>query len=902
VPVSIKVDGRITVGNQIYNPTQNAGIHIVTLQRQPVLIGKAPVPIVIADHTFTTGEQVSNYLQSVKPDGDIVLVSAFGNAPVEISTFAKDLEGFGATNEFENIGELNFTFAGNGGLQQGQAHQAALVDLNGYLAQDSNKNYLFIQPDHVRFDLTTDGTIKIITGFEFAADGSINFTFNPYTKESGGCSSSAGGVTLAVLDRGNPQDNALVKDTRAYCTNTGDGNQDETQLNALATDLGKYSQDEGALVFLASWGSPVVKPFGDPAVTAVAFQVRQLGGYYETFADLGPKDTYTLVGSAPPPNGIPGARNRGRESSTLYPGHLSGELHGALARTRRGNWYSPITGDPSGFANLELYSFIGNAPTPFPHPVNSDEQAAFRYINDQLCKSTTCNIRDSYWDTAIPVTNYQNPLQDMQDPHPKDPNSPDCPNPAPGPPAPSLSPFCIVRQQLLTELDDVATVRALNNNLDIVWALSGTDLTLNLLDVYTRVNDEIQPKSSNAASMGENFFNTFLGIGWALPIEGAPVFGILDELFSFGATLITDLQGNSTASQNTTVEQLYEKTLANYIAQGGTRGAQFDLIYEDWGRLHAIGQSITTMRPGWTWNGDTTASQILKALSPAIERSFYRSLMTAHFAIGRYVPGEGYNPDYLSSAPIYYGYTDYYSGAHPFAWYIPYTYVYDPNPYSDNGYTMLDGPTQTLLTDSNAWLGISTLTTDRGENDYNPPSPDTMAHLFQLSTDPIAPGHSTESLGVYRPDFFEGWEFPRVICAPNGQLQPKACDWGGATPPPESFPAPVASLHATVDQGPHQENAVTVHLTLTNNGSLDLQNIVLNQVSLRVLAGNGNARILDQTFPMLIGDLSVGTSQTIQLKLETLATINRLQLTESGTMQNNAGATWSFSQGHVVFP
>ena len=114
-----------------------------------------------------------------------------------------------------------------------------------------------------------------------------------------------------------------------------------------------------------------------------------------------PNDTYSLVGAPPPPDGTKGAHKRARESSSVYPEisanvRPTGELHGVLARSGRGNWYSPLNADPSGYANLGFYDVLAAPSQPFVSPSGDAEVKAFQYISSKVCNG--CNIRDLYDD------------------------------------------------------------------------------------------------------------------------------------------------------------------------------------------------------------------------------------------------------------------------------------------------------------------------------------------------------------------------------------------------------------------------------------------------------------------------------------------------------------------------
>jgi hypothetical protein len=579
----------------------------------------------------------------------------------------------------------------------------------------------------------------------------------------------------------------------SYCTA-----QSDSEISNLIRDLSDLVGSESNLVFIASAGHPIPANWnfgtnGDARIYPLAQLVAQLGGYFETMVYLTPTDTYALVGAAAPPTWVPGARQRGKESSSVYPDQPTGELHGVLARGLRGNWYSPLSIDPTGQQNLQFYEILAQPPVPFPHPATAQELTAFQSIGRQLCGG--CNVRDFYADTNISIGSWQTQLAAM-----KDPQNDDCSDPKN-----AGVPFCIVQQQLLTEFAYVADIRAFNENLQSLWAASGTISILEMLSTYNALQAQLPaPPAAPAPSLVGPIINLFLGLASLIP-EAGPVFGLADTVFNFATSLTTDPSGNAAMSLTSTVGTLQQQAANFFTAQATTTGTQFDFIYQDWGKIRTLGAALANAPQGsaWFWNGSTTTGQILQGMAPAIEQSYYQSLMSALYAIGSYVPGcsPGYScPPAWGETPIWMqpqSYLVYNENsptgtstpfdAPPGGVYVAYTFPSDPDP--TNPAKNLDTPTGTLLAD-NAWLGISLQTTPSGgvpPGVYQPPSAMTLSHLFTA--------RSEGGLGVYRPAFFEGWPFPRVTCdvsvRDDGNDPGAGCDWGSAAPPPEVLPAPI---------------------------------------------------------------------------------------------------------------
>jgi len=94
----------------------------------------------------------------------------------------------------------------------------------------------------------------------------------------------------------------------------------------------------------------------------------------------------------------------------------------------------------------------------------------------------------------------------------------------------------------------------------------------------------------------------------------------------------------------------------------------------------------------------------------------------------------------------------------------------------------------------------------------------------------------------------------------------------------------------------------TLTLQLTNTGLGAAQNVKLNQIALRTLSGTGTVTLAGPTLPVSVGALGVGAATTVTMTLNVPATVKLFSLTESGTFQDLAGATFSFSIGQSVIP
>ena len=126
----------------------------------------------------------------------------------------------------------------------------------------------------------------------------------------------------------------------------------------------------------------------------------------------------------------------------------------------------------------------------------------------------------------------------------------------------------------------------------------------------------------------------------ALVPEVGPIFGLADTTFNFATALTADNSGNPAISLGTTVGKVESDAIRQFQNQGAVIGTQFDLIYQDWGKIQALGKTLGQAQVGspWYWDGVKTTSMMLAGMTPAITQGFYQSIMAGAYAIGSYLP------------------------------------------------------------------------------------------------------------------------------------------------------------------------------------------------------------------------------------------------------------------------
>ncbi len=878
-------NGDITIGSTTYKG-QNPGFHLVALKRQPNT-AHLDAPDVVLDKNYNSSAPMIQDLINVQkssPDA-MIMVIAVGQS-FRVSEIATKLKEFGGGSDLAGVGSAAFAFIGIGGLGEAAAPLSrgySTRAVNGFLAPDSNGNYAFLQNDFIRYDINLNGDITV---------GNNTYTYSNSYQYSGCNGQNA--FRLVVVDREDPNVR-LANNT--YCTGVSDDHSRQLSIDIRNV----VNAGEGMLVFIGSMGKPIPANWnfgtdGDARFYPLAQQVRALGGYFETMVYLTPNDTYSLVGASPPPASAKSHIRRGREASSVYPEvrqgqRPTGELHGILARGR-GNWYSPLNADASGNANLDFYKILAMPSSSFPRPVGAAEVSAFQYINSKLC--TNCNIRDLYDDHNLVFSNYVTVLQSMRDSSDRscDVSSSN-----------ADTNFCNVRAQLLKEFIHVNNIRAFFANLDNLWIASGQLSISNQLSAYNTIKAQLTPPDTTPSeNLGLKIANLFLEVASGIP-EVGEIFGAADVILNFATELVTDKQGNKTIDLSSTIGNALEQANQQFIAQRATMGTLFQLIYQDWGKLNALGTALasaTNQSSPWYWSS-TTTSDILTALNPTIQAAAYQTIMAGAYAIGWYVPNSGFSDGFgwgrtpLSRQPHAYSVLVSRSSpstpkCRPFdiPAYIPFTY---PTDLSNEW--MNDPRTATLISDG-AWLGISALNTPWNSNydafQYSPPSPDVLTKLFN----PVWKG----GLGVYRPAFFNGWPFPRTQCSPGlsspGYGGSGGCDWSAAAPAPTalmSVQQQVTSLTIRARRLPVQPQRpeVDVELTVHNDGTTDLVSFMIDSIAVRTLGGVGQATLVSPALPIRLNNLERGKSTNVFLRLNVPSGVTRLSLTEQGTHVSTLG-------------
>ncbi len=707
-------------------PFSMPGFNIVALRRDDLQL---------VDHFTSPGNEgsIKDYLDGLlaKQGADVlVIIATNDSAGFRVSDIAPELKKFGANNDFDGAPDFPFSFIGIKGTNSGQAYQVgrlgqASLSLDGYFAPDSSSNYAFIQTDYASFEVNPSKSLNapstVTIGNRVIASSQPN-------------ACPGGGFLLAIVDRASLE----ATFSQSYCTLADTPEHSITQQQALAQKL-TQEQQGGArqdMIFLVSFGQAHNGASPDAADFArLAQMIGYIGGTYEAVYAMNAGDTYSLVTSST------SAFAAGEAGSQISSSEASGVLKGELGRGRLGNWYAPIT-STTGVGNLGLYQILSQPAEAFPIPAAGDagQRQAYSYISQKLCGAGCNNIRAAYEDTSIDIDQLTSTLAVLPDP--QNPNI-DCDHTT------LVTGFCAVRAQLLSEFRYASNLRHFNDNVSELWDSQQSNISLILNKVTTKVNESVKPPpESNVTSIVENVVGTLLSVASAVSGPAAPIFGVINAAFSFGTNLANTLDGNSTVLDvNVPAANVAIQAADSFAKQKVAFGVMMDSVYEDFGRLEALGTALGNPDdPNWRWNGETTTGQLLQGFDTVTEISDYRSLLPTVWTV-RVWNAQSSAP----SKPWDYTYNAVFNGEHSiFPGNTPaLDFISEPSPRVDPKTAKFEPDILTIALPGELPFGPGTT--------YHVPQAEIPNHLYGV-----------RGLGVWKSDVFRHWRIPKLYCTTPG--------------------------------------------------------------------------------------------------------------------------------------
>jgi hypothetical protein len=84
-------------------------------------------------------------------------------------------------------------------------------------------------------------------------------------------------------------------------------------------------------------------------------------------------------------------------------------------------------------------------------------------------------------------------------------------------------------------------------------------------------------------------------------------------------------------------------------------------------------------------------------------------------------------------------------------------------------------------------------------------------------------------------------------------------------------------------------------LDVSNSGASVAQDVRINQVTARSLAGAGAITLSGTSLPITVGTLAAGAKSTVEIQLALPASVKRISLTQQGQLKDGSGTSLNFS-------
>jgi len=109
-------------------------------------------------------------------------------------------------------------------------------------------------------------------------------------------------------------------------------------------------------------------------------------------------------------------------------------------------------------------------------------------------------------------------------------------------------------------------------------------------------------------------------------------------------------------------------------------------------------------------------------------------------------------------------------------------------------------------------------------------------------------------------------------------------------------------LTAAVTGQTRSGSNLTVQVSMRNAGSEPVRQLLVSGISARVLAGSGTVIVSSPAVPVTVGNLAPGQAMTLPITLSVPSSVTRFTLTQSGSVQDAQGSSFSFSLAQAVTP
>jgi len=381
----------------------------------------------------------------------------------------------------------------------------------------------------------------------------------------------------------------------------------------MAQVLQQAAGDENNLVIISGIGNLWHNPWSEQWAH-VGQAIQALGGTYSVFVELASAlenpayqtDDYALIGAASPdaPSALPtfwADEASSIISRAIEPVGLTtpaSNIQTVLEPDRR-DYYDPhLSTLTQNFLSQYSFTFLDavalQAPVawPYPQPNNPGQDAAFAYINQQVCQCRDIRARYQNIDPAL-IQQYEQGVKQLGYP----------PNGATF----SKSDFTALKTQLVKELNYVSVIQGYEQDLLPLLDSQSGAVALILDSAYANLMSAFWPHPSSG-QLGIKILFDFVGAVETIfraatyIVPGGSEFqvamGITSAAIGFGLSVAEDTSGSSAMNYGggraLTAEwgQMSGQALT-YLTQSTDEIANlFGLIFSDWHRLQTFGGAI----------------------------------------------------------------------------------------------------------------------------------------------------------------------------------------------------------------------------------------------------------------------------------------------------------------------
>ena len=492
--------------------------------------------------------------------------------------------------------------------------------ISGALILDNYSAYTFAAPSRVTFSTGTapGSTSNVITV------GAKQYPSDPVA-------AGEGGFQLLVLDS---QTLTVLTDQTFTPLNV----QQLNLLNLIVNNTPFYyclSSSDNCPIFILSSIGNVARPSSGAALTSwltLGTTLQQdAGATYSVFEALGPGDDYAMIGvnQAQRQPATEASSVISRAVQPVGAATLPSNIRGEFTPNHQWNYTVSLSNLSSTFNSssvslLDAAALQAPVAWPYPQPGHTGQQNAYLYFSQLTCGCD--DIRSGYNNLNATLSDWYSAVDNAQ----YSSNS-----------GYSSADFGLLKQQLMTELGYAQGIQNFENNFNLLYTQSNSNVGLLLANDYATVKSDLYvapPPDTNHVSFGvlTGLADLFSLASYLTPLGPELQFGFdaASIAMNTGALFTNSSTGPPAINQSGLLSSTYGN-LAGDAADNFADGQEvvgnlFDLILTDWGRLQTLGLPLKQGTIAWD---SSVGGAVLNDFDRSTRRQYLVSLMAGVFRI-----------------------------------------------------------------------------------------------------------------------------------------------------------------------------------------------------------------------------------------------------------------------------